>query len=157
MQRAPITPHLPCLSCSSSSALDVHVGLELGHLIQKTRLSQKMSQKDLAAVSACRHELSTLTLPLTSFLPPTPATPISPSLTPLLPLSLTPSLPYSLPPLLPPSLTPSLPYSLPPLLSPSLPQRINEKVVVVVDYESGRALPNPQIISKLERALGGSC
>lgn len=33
-------------------------------------------------------------------------------------------------------------------------QKINEKVVVVVDYESGRALPNQQIISKLERALG---
>ena len=25
---------------------------------------------------------------------------------------------------------------------------------MIVDYESGRALPNPQIISKLERALG---
>ena len=33
-------------------------------------------------------------------------------------------------------------------------QKINEKAVVVVDYESGRALPNTHIISKLERALG---
>ena len=33
-------------------------------------------------------------------------------------------------------------------------QKINEKAVMIVDYESGRALPNPQIISKLERALG---
>ena len=41
----------------------------------------------------------------------------------------------------------------PPSLSVPL-QKINEKAVVVVDYESGRALPNPQIISKLERALG---
>lgn len=80
---------------------DVHVGLEMGRLIQQTRLQQTMSQKDLAAVGV----LCTL---------------CSRVLT----------------------------------LSPSL-QKINEKVVVVVDYESGRALPNPQIISKLERALGG--
>ena len=77
---------------------DVHVGLELGRLIQQTRTQRKMSQKDLAAVRA------------------------------ILPILLT------------------LPHS-------SL-QKINEKAVVVVDYESGRALPNPQIISKLERALG---
>lgn len=31
---------------------------------------------------------------------------------------------------------------------------INEKPQVVGDYESGRAIPNPQIISKLERKLG---
>ena len=30
---------------------DVHVGLELGRLIQQTRTQRKMSQKDLAAVS----------------------------------------------------------------------------------------------------------
>lgn len=31
---------------------------------------------------------------------------------------------------------------------------INEKPNVVQEYESGKAVPNPQIISKLERALG---
>ena len=33
-------------------------------------------------------------------------------------------------------------------------QRINEKPVVVVDYESGRAIPNDQILAKMERTLG---
>lgn len=32
--------------------------------------------------------------------------------------------------------------------------KINEKPQVIGDYESGRAVPNPQILSKLERALG---
>lgn len=31
---------------------------------------------------------------------------------------------------------------------------INEKPQVVAEYESGKAIPNPQIISKLERKLG---
>ena len=31
---------------------------------------------------------------------------------------------------------------------------INEKPSVIQDYESGRAIPNPQILAKLERALG---
>lgn len=31
---------------------------------------------------------------------------------------------------------------------------INEKPQIVAEYESGKAIPNPQIISKLERALG---
>jgi ribosome-binding protein aMBF1 (putative translation factor) len=31
---------------------------------------------------------------------------------------------------------------------------INEKPQVVAEYESGKAIPNPQIISKLERSLG---
>jgi putative transcription factor len=31
---------------------------------------------------------------------------------------------------------------------------INEKPQVVAEYESGKAIPNPQIISKLERHLG---
>ena len=101
---------------------DVHVGLEMGRLIQQARLQQSMSQKDLAAVRG----LCTLSSGV--------------------------FIPFSLLPSLPPSFPPSLPPSLP--LPPSL-QKINEKVVVVVDYESGRALPNPQIISKLERALGG--
>lgn len=35
-----------------------------------------------------------------------------------------------------------------------LPQAINEKPQVVGEYESGKAIPNPQLISKLERALG---
>ena len=29
-----------------------------------------------------------------------------------------------------------------------------EKQTVIQDYESGKAIPNPQVISKLERALG---
>merc|ERR1712137_602416 len=35
-----------------------------------------------------------------------------------------------------------------------LAQRINEKSTVIGDYESGKAIPNNQIISKMERALG---
>lgn len=31
---------------------------------------------------------------------------------------------------------------------------INEKPQVVAQYESGKAIPNPQVISKLERKLG---
>jgi ribosome-binding protein aMBF1 (putative translation factor) len=31
---------------------------------------------------------------------------------------------------------------------------INEKPQVVAEYESGKAIPNPQIILKLERSLG---
>lgn len=31
---------------------------------------------------------------------------------------------------------------------------INEKPQVVAEYESGKAIPNPQIIAKLERKLG---
>lgn len=33
-------------------------------------------------------------------------------------------------------------------------QQINEKPQVVGEYESGKAIPNPQLIAKLERALG---
>jgi len=33
-------------------------------------------------------------------------------------------------------------------------QKINEKPSVIQDYESGKAVPNPQILSKLERVLG---
>ncbi|KIY67688.1 MBF1-domain-containing protein [Cylindrobasidium torrendii FP15055 ss-10] len=32
--------------------------------------------------------------------------------------------------------------------------KINEKPTVLQDYESGKATPNPQILGKLERALG---
>ena len=35
-----------------------------------------------------------------------------------------------------------------------LEQMINEKPQVIQEYESGKAIPNQQIISKLERALG---
>ncbi|XP_064616210.1 endothelial differentiation-related factor 1 homolog [Liolophura sinensis] len=35
-----------------------------------------------------------------------------------------------------------------------LATRINEKGQVVNDYESGRAIPNQQVMTKLERALG---
>ena len=34
-----------------------------------------------------------------------------------------------------------------------LAQKVNEKPSVIQDYESGRAVPNPQILSKLERNL----
>ncbi|TFY65467.1 hypothetical protein EVG20_g5584 [Dentipellis fragilis] len=33
-------------------------------------------------------------------------------------------------------------------------QKINEKPSVLQDYEAGKAIPNPQILGKLERALG---
>ena len=33
-------------------------------------------------------------------------------------------------------------------------KQINEKATVINDYESGRAIPNPQIIQKLQRVLG---
>ena len=40
-------------------------------------------------------------------------------------------------------------------------QKINEKPSILQDYESGKAIPNPQILGKLERALGvklrGTC
>lgn len=32
--------------------------------------------------------------------------------------------------------------------------KINEKPQVIAEYESGKAVPNPQILSKMERALG---
>jgi putative transcription factor len=35
-----------------------------------------------------------------------------------------------------------------------LATRIAEKPSVINDYESGRAIPNPNIINKLDRALG---
>lgn len=35
-----------------------------------------------------------------------------------------------------------------------LAQKINEKPTVIQEYESGRAIPSPQILGKLERALG---
>jgi len=33
-------------------------------------------------------------------------------------------------------------------------QKINEKPSILQDYESGKAIPNPQILGKLERVLG---
>jgi putative transcription factor len=33
-------------------------------------------------------------------------------------------------------------------------QKINEKPSVLQDYEAGKAIPNAQILSKLERVLG---
>ncbi|TFK42783.1 multi protein bridging factor 1-domain-containing protein [Crucibulum laeve] len=35
-----------------------------------------------------------------------------------------------------------------------LAQKINEKPSVLQDYESGKAIPNPQILGKMERTLG---
>ena len=40
------------------------------------------------------------------------------------------------------------------LTQKELATAINEKTQVVAEYESGKAIPNPQIISKLERKLG---
>lgn len=40
------------------------------------------------------------------------------------------------------------------LTQKELATRINEKPQVVNDYESGKAVPNQVIISKLERAVG---
>jgi len=33
-------------------------------------------------------------------------------------------------------------------------QKVNEKPTIIQDYESGKAIPNPQILGKLERVLG---
>jgi len=33
-------------------------------------------------------------------------------------------------------------------------QKVNEKPSVIQDYEAGKAVPNPQILGKLERTLG---
>jgi putative transcription factor len=35
-----------------------------------------------------------------------------------------------------------------------LSQLINEKPQIIQDYESGKAIPNPQVLSKLSRVLG---
>lgn len=35
-------------------------------------------------------------------------------------------------------------------------QKINEKPQVIADYESGRAIPNNQVMGKIERAIGKS-
>ncbi|KAH6780879.1 multiprotein bridging factor 1B [Perilla frutescens var. hirtella] len=40
------------------------------------------------------------------------------------------------------------------LTQSQLAQVINEKPQIIQEYESGKAIPNQQIISKLERALG---
>lgn len=40
------------------------------------------------------------------------------------------------------------------LTQAQLGQMINEKPQIIQEYESGKAIPNQQIISKLERALG---
>lgn len=34
------------------------------------------------------------------------------------------------------------------------PQKINEKPQVIADYECGKAIPNNQIMGKIERAIG---
>lgn len=36
----------------------------------------------------------------------------------------------------------------------SSPQKINEKPQVIADYECGRAIPNNQVMGKIERAIG---
>lgn len=40
------------------------------------------------------------------------------------------------------------------LTQSQLAQMINEKPQVIQEYESGKAIPNQQIITKLERTLG---
>ena len=40
------------------------------------------------------------------------------------------------------------------LTQAQLAQQINEKPNVIQEYESGKAIPNPQILSKLSRVLG---
>lgn len=36
----------------------------------------------------------------------------------------------------------------------ALLQAVNEKPSVINDYESGKAIPNPQVLQKLSRVLG---
>ncbi|KAE8653832.1 Multiprotein-bridging factor 1a [Hibiscus syriacus] len=43
------------------------------------------------------------------------------------------------------------------LTQAQLAQMINEKPQIIQEYESGKAIPNQQIIGKLERLLGQSC
>jgi len=40
------------------------------------------------------------------------------------------------------------------LTQKDLGTKINEKPQVIAEYESGKAIPNPAILAKLERALG---
>ncbi|KAL3140520.1 multiprotein-bridging factor 1 [Trebouxia sp. C0010 RCD-2024] len=40
------------------------------------------------------------------------------------------------------------------LTQAQLAQQINEKPSVINEYESGKAIPNPQVLSKMSRALG---
>ncbi|KAJ3737367.1 multi protein bridging factor 1-domain-containing protein [Lentinula guzmanii] len=40
------------------------------------------------------------------------------------------------------------------LTQKELAQKVNEKPSVMQEYESGKAIPSPQILGKLERALG---
>jgi putative transcription factor len=40
------------------------------------------------------------------------------------------------------------------LTQAQLGQLINEKPQIIQDYESGKAIPNPQVLSKLSRVLG---
>jgi ribosome-binding protein aMBF1 (putative translation factor) len=42
----------------------------------------------------------------------------------------------------------------PPMTQKDLATKVNEKPSVINDYESGRAVPNQQVLAKLERALG---
>lgn len=42
----------------------------------------------------------------------------------------------------------------PAMTQKDLATRVNEKPSVINDYESGRAVPNQQVLAKLERALG---
>lgn len=40
------------------------------------------------------------------------------------------------------------------LVFKSFLQKINEKPQVIADYEAGRAIPNNQVMGKIERAIG---
>ena len=40
------------------------------------------------------------------------------------------------------------------LMGESVVQGINEKPQIIQEYESGKAIPNPQVLSKLSRILG---
>jgi len=42
----------------------------------------------------------------------------------------------------------------PTMTQKDLATKVNEKPSVINDYESGRAVPNQQVLAKLERALG---
>lgn len=33
-------------------------------------------------------------------------------------------------------------------------QKINEKVQIITEYENGKAIPNQQVLAKMERVLG---
>lgn len=142
--------------------LDTRVDRGLAQAIQQARLGKKMTQKQLATVSWLKGKRGTaggkedsifaacLRLGIGCFLPPPHSSSSSTALIALCLVAL-------IDPALPLRVFLSfffVPFCFTPPTATVHPQQINEKPQVVGEYESGKAIPNPQLISKLERALG---